>query len=131
MMKKINEGIVYSNDINLILNGYNNLDCNYNGIIIPDKTFIGEKGYAKVTYHWIEENAEIKKTVKDFEDLYKVIDGKIYVDLKNINKKQLVELGITKVDICPYCTCCNNEYFYSYRKENRTNLRHSAVLKLI
>ncbi len=74
---------------------------------------------------------QLKKTVKDFEDLYKVIDGKIYVDLKNINKKQLVELGITKVDICPYCTCCNNEYFYSYRKENRTNLRHSAVLKLI
>ena len=39
-MKEIKEGIVYSNDINLILNGYNNLDCNYNGIIIPDKTFI-------------------------------------------------------------------------------------------
>ncbi len=39
-MKKINEGIVYSNDINLILNGYNNLDCNYTGIIIPDKDFI-------------------------------------------------------------------------------------------
>ena len=34
-MKKINEGIVYSNDINLILNGYNNLDYNYNGILLP------------------------------------------------------------------------------------------------
>ncbi len=38
--------------------------------VIPDKTFIGEKGYAKVTYHWIEENAEIKKTVKDFISQY-------------------------------------------------------------
>ena len=34
-MKEIKEGIVYSNDIELILNGYNNLDYNYEGIIIP------------------------------------------------------------------------------------------------
>lgn len=40
MMKKINEGIVYSNDIYLILNGYNNLDFTYNGIVIPSKSFI-------------------------------------------------------------------------------------------
>ena len=52
------------------------------------------------------------------------------IDLKEINRKQLAELGIKKIDICPYCTCCNNEFFYSYRKENGTTLRHSAVLKL-
>ena len=34
-MKEINESIVYSNDIKLILSGYNNLDYNYNGIILP------------------------------------------------------------------------------------------------
>lgn len=75
--------------------------------------------------------AQLQKTVNNFDGLYKIIDDKIYVDLKNINKKQLVELGINKIDICPYCTCCDNGYFYSYRKENRTNLRHSAVLKLV
>lgn len=52
------------------------------------------------------------------------------IDLKEINRKQLAELGIEKIDICTYCTCCNNEYFFSYRKENGTTLRHSAVLKL-
>ena len=41
-MKKINEGIVYSDDINLILNGYNNLDFNYNGLLIPSLSFIEE-----------------------------------------------------------------------------------------
>jgi hypothetical protein len=41
-MKKINEGIVYSNDINLILKGYNNLDFKYKGIIMPDAAFIEE-----------------------------------------------------------------------------------------
>lgn len=58
-------------------------------------------------------------------------EGNIHADLKEINRKQLAELGIEKIDVCPYCTCCNNEYFFSYRKENRTTLRHSAVLKLI
>ena len=52
------------------------------------------------------------------------------IDLKEINRKQLAEVGIDKIDICPYCTCCDNKYFLSYRKENRTTLRHSAILKL-
>ena len=57
-------------------------------------------------------------------------EGKFYIDLKEINRKQLADIGIEKVDVCPYCTCCDNEYFFSYRKENGTTLRHSAVLKL-
>lgn len=52
------------------------------------------------------------------------------IDLKEINRKQLADIGIEKIDICPYCTCCNNELFFSYRKENSTTLRHSAILKL-
>lgn len=73
---------------------------------------------------------QLKHTVDDFEGLYFVKNDKLYVDLKEINKKQLTSLGIKNIDICPYCTCCDNEYFYSYRKENGTTLRHSAVLKL-
>ena len=57
-------------------------------------------------------------------------EGKFKVDLKEINAKQLADIGIEKIDICPYCTCCHNEYFFSHRKENGTTLRHSAVLKL-
>ena len=57
-------------------------------------------------------------------------EGSIYANLKEINRKQLADIGIEKIDICPYCTCCDNEYFFSYRKENGTTLRHSAVLKL-
>lgn len=52
------------------------------------------------------------------------------VDLKNINARQLEECGVRKIDICPYCTSCNNDLFYSYRKENGTSSRHFAVLKL-
>ena len=53
------------------------------------------------------------------------------LNLKEINRKQLAQIGIKKIDICPYCTCCDNEYFFSYRKEHGTTLRHSAILALI
>lgn len=65
-------------------------------------------------------------TVKNTEGLYKNRN----VDLKKINARQLEEIGVDKVDICPYCTSCNNDLFYSYRKENGTDKRHFAVLKL-
>ena len=80
---------------------------------------VGEEVYEKLS-----------KTVSDFKGLYEIREGKIFVDLKNINKRQLEEIGIEKIDICPYCTVHNNDLFYSYRNENATTLRHSAVLKL-
>jgi hypothetical protein len=73
---------------------------------------------------------KLSKTVSDFKGLYEIREGKIFVDLKNINKKQLEEIGIEKIDVCPYCTVHNNDLFYSYRNENGTTLRHSAVLKI-
>lgn len=39
-MKKISDGIVFSNDIYRILNGYNALDFKYNGMVIPSIDFI-------------------------------------------------------------------------------------------
>lgn len=52
------------------------------------------------------------------------------VDLKQINARQLEEIGVSKIDICPYCTSCNNDLFYSYRKENGTDKRHYAIIML-
>jgi hypothetical protein len=81
---------------------------------------VGEEVYEKLS-----------QTVKDFNDLSEIRNGNIYVDLKNINKRQLAEIGVKEIDICPYCTVHNNDTFYSYRNENGTSNRHSAVLKLI
>lgn len=53
------------------------------------------------------------------------------VDLKRINARQLEEYGVKNIDISPYCTSCNNDLFYSYRKEQGTKERHFAVLKLM
>ena len=70
-------------------------------------------------------------TVKNSQGLFEVRNGENFVDLKAINKRQLEEAGLKEIDVCPYCTVCNNDLFYSYRKENRTKNRHHAVLKLL
>ena len=80
---------------------------------------VGEEVYEK-----------LKATVKNFDDLSEIREGNIFVDLKNINKRQLEEIGIQEIDVCPYCTVCDNDKFFSYRNENATTSRHSAVLKL-
>lgn len=73
---------------------------------------------------------QLAQTVRDFSGLSEIRQGNIYVDLKGINKRQLEEAGVKEIDVCPYCTVCNNELFFSYRKENATTNRHSAVIKL-
>lgn len=75
---------------------------------------------------------QLSKTVGDFTGLYEIRQGDIFVDLKGINKRQLIDAGLDEnnIDVCPYCTVCNNNLFFSYRKENATTNRHSAVIKL-
>lgn len=69
---------------------------------------------------------ELKKSVEDTDGLFK----NNYADLKGINARQLEEIGIKKIDICPYCTVLDNDKFFSYRKENKTPLRHRAIIKI-
>lgn len=73
---------------------------------------------------------QLKSTVNNFDGLYRKNNDKTCVDLKGINARQLFEYGVKEIDICPYCTSCNNNLFFSYRKENGTTNRHSAVIKL-
>lgn len=73
---------------------------------------------------------QLTATVQETKGLYEIRNGEIFVDLKAINRQQLSEIGLDEIDVCPYCTVCNNDLFYSYRKENGTKLRHNAVLKL-
>ena len=73
-----------------------------------------------------EVRSKLLETVKDTSGLVQCRN----VDLKQINARQLQEIGVSKIDICPYCTSCNNDLFYSYRKENGTSERHYAMLML-
>ena len=75
---------------------------------------------------------QLMVSVRNFENLSEIRQGSIFVDLKGINKRQLIEAGLKdeNIDVCPFCTVCNNELFFSYRKENGTTNRHSAVVRL-
>ena len=82
---------------------------------------------SKCCYEVSEEiKDKLLSTVKNTNGLFEDRN----VDLKQINARQLQEIGVEKIDICPYCTSCNNDLFYSYRKENGTEKRHFAVLVL-
>ncbi len=83
---------------------------------------------SKCCYEVSEEVKDtLLSTVKNTKGLFEERN----VDLKHINARQLEEIGIQNIDICPFCTSCNNDMFYSYRKENGTKERHFAVLKLL
>ena len=69
---------------------------------------------------------ELSKSIKNKNWLFK--DN--YADLKGINKRQLEEIGVEKIDVCPFCTVKDNDKFFSYRKEDKTPKRHSALIKL-
>lgn len=75
---------------------------------------------------------EIKNSVNNPNGFIKYKNNSTYVDLKSINAHQLIEAGLSpeNIDICPFCTSCRNDLFFSYRKEHGTPNRHSAVIKL-
>lgn len=73
---------------------------------------------------------QLLETVEDKTELTKSRNDEQFVDLKLINKRQLEEIGVKEIDVCNYCTVCDNEMFFSYRKENATTNRHSAIIFL-
>ena len=73
---------------------------------------------------------ELYQTIKNPEGLFTIKENKFFVDLKGINKQQLIESGVKQIDVCPYCTACGEKLFFSYRYENQTGYRHNAVVKI-
>lgn len=64
---------------------------------------------------------------KNYDNIFIEANNKVHVDLKLLNKFQLLELGINKIDVCPYCTSCDNNTFYSYRADNKLTGRHGML----
>ncbi len=40
---------------------------------------------------------------------------KFYVDLKNLNRRQLELAGVDNIEISVECTCCKHEKYWSHR----------------
>jgi YfiH family protein len=77
---------------------------------------------------------ELRHTLNtDYTDWYifNQKENKYKVDLKEVNKHQLEELGVSRIDKCQYCTYDSIDVFFSYRRENGITARHSAIFKLV
>ena len=70
--------------------------------------------------HKISDNCKVFKFTKD----------KVFCDLAKINAAQLKDAGIKNIDICQFKTYKDNEFLFSYRRENKTTSRISMVIKL-
>ena len=116
-------GMISKKVLNLLTENFNSKPVDIVALIGPAIGFccydVGEDVFNKLS-----------DSVDIFDDLYEIREGRIFVDLKNINRRQLEEVGVKKIDVCPYCTVNDNDKFYSYRNENATTKRHSAILKL-
>ncbi len=71
----------------------------------------------------------------NFDAAYKRFDEekkKWFVDLKEANKRQLLDFGISsgQIEISEYCTVKNNDLFFSHRKEKGKTGRMLAVIGL-
>ncbi|QTA37574.1 peptidoglycan editing factor PgeF [Thermosipho ferrireducens] len=72
-----------------------------------------------------------EKFIKKYgNQIVKLKDGKVYIDLWKIAEIQLKEVGIINIENSMIDTYVNTEYFYSYRKE-KTHKRFAVFVGLL
>ncbi len=86
-MKTIEDGIVFSNDIERILKGNNALDFSYvdNGIMLPEESFF----------------KEIRKNF--YDDAFKIFDGKIKILEENEMLDGIYNTTLDVLGKYPHC----------------------------
>lgn len=75
---------------------------------------------------------EVTSEVVDALQPYTVFEAKgnkFMVDLKETNRKQLLDVNITQIDVAPNCTVCESDKFFTYRL-TKTPHRHNLILSL-
>lgn len=70
-------------------------------------------------------------TNKDFK-FYIIKEDRFYIELTKINSYLLEKCGVKKENIqnLNICTSCQNDKFYSYRKDNKTDKRIGTIVQI-
>ena len=106
-MKEISDGIVFSNDINRILNGYNALDFNYKdiGLIVPNNDYIEylRKDFLKCTKNifdkvTIVEEDNLLDIASRLENIYFSKLPIVSLDKIYFDKNKTIFLDCTRLD---------------------------------
>lgn len=68
------------------------------------------------------------------DKIFRKAEKKVYMNLAKLNYLQLIDIGIKKenIDFSPFCTFCNKDKFFSYRRDGKENLKEmfSFIVKL-
>ena len=59
-------------------------------------------------------------------------EGRFYADLKGANVKVLIDAGVKRehIDVCPLCTCCDPDLFFSHRASGGKRGTMAALIAL-
>ena len=80
---------------------------------------------------------EVGKEVADafggYPEALELRNGKSYLDLKTVNRRQLIESGLREevIETSSHCTSCERESFFSYRGEGGCDGRFASCIMLI
>jgi YfiH family protein len=97
------------------------------------RAFIGP-GISRCCFETGPEVIQAFREAFDFADEFAEPKGEKYnIDLKGINKRQLLREGLEEghIAVSAHCTCCEPELFCSYRREGGTYKRMGAGLCLL
>ena len=73
----------------------------------------------------------LRETLGEEAASYMDWDGrKWHVDLKAVNVLWLRRAGVTAVDVCPLCTRCRGDLFWSYRRDGNARGAQIAMISL-
>ncbi|MEI7884808.1 MAG: peptidoglycan editing factor PgeF [Clostridia bacterium] len=80
----------------------------------------------------VESIVKANFTCDEVKQLITKKNGEIFLNLQLANYFVLIELGLSseQIDILDFCTSCNVDNFFSYRKENGKTGRMGAVIML-
>lgn len=83
-------------------------------------------------YEIKEDVSTLFKNKYNEKDILDYKNNKIYLDLWKTNEMNLLEIGILKenISISGFCTSCNIDKLYSYRRENGTKNRMVASIMM-
>lgn len=96
--------------------------------IDPSELLIGI-GPAIGSCHY-EVNAELAEKFSQYPDAILKRDSKVFLDLKKIAQKQLMELGVqeSNIETSDICTYCQSDTYFSHRKDQTDPVQAMMVV---
>ncbi|TQV61507.1 MAG: peptidoglycan editing factor PgeF [Sulfurovum sp.] len=78
-----------------------------------------------------EVSKEVAQKFDEYQNAYRLTNGTYMLNLPLINELQLKSVGVKNIEQSNICTACDNEKYFSYRKEGGCSGRFMSMIGLI